>query len=219
MKSGVILIMVVLGLVSAHFAGARSMLLQLREQRREKLGSRLPHRQAESNSQPRRGPEPAGGYRHRRQGGRLDHAEILERVQETGPAAERVSELWRSGARWRAGAVSVQRQADTPAKTMPPEAEGVSPGSRSNRQTGGVAAEFALVLIPFLVVLFGIIDLGHFFWTDHVVTEAAREGARWAILNEPSNAEVQGAITQKMTDGGISATPTISISGRAPVRR
>ncbi len=112
--------------------------------------------------------------------------------------------------------MSVQRQVDTPAKTMPPEAEGVSPGSRSNRQTGAVAAEFALVLIPFLLVLFGIIDFGHFFWTDHVVTEAAREGARWAILNEPSNAEVQGAITQKMADGGISATPTISISGRTP---
>lgn len=78
--------------------------------------------------------------------------------------------------------------------------------------------EFALILIPLLLVLFAIIDFGRFFWTDHVVTEAAREGARMAILNEPSNGEVRGIIGQTLAKGGITAAANVSISARVPGR-
>jgi Flp pilus assembly protein TadG len=45
---------------------------------------------------------------------------------------------------------------------------------------GAAAAEMALVL-PFLIALmFGAFELGHFFWSEHKVVKAVRDGARFA---------------------------------------
>ncbi len=49
---------------------------------------------------------------------------------------------------------------------------------RLHSDSGAVAVEFALVMVPLLLLLFGIIDFGFAFNNQLAVTAAAREGAR-----------------------------------------
>lgn len=49
---------------------------------------------------------------------------------------------------------------------------------RADRQGGQSLAEFALVLIPFLLLLLGLFDLGRGVYTYNAVSQAAREIAR-----------------------------------------
>ena len=47
-------------------------------------------------------------------------------------------------------------------------------------QRGASAAELALILPLLLLLLFGGLEAGHFIWTQHKLTEAVRDGARYA---------------------------------------
>lgn len=47
-------------------------------------------------------------------------------------------------------------------------------------QDGGPAAEFALALPMMIVLMFGGLEAGHFFWTEHKLVKAVRDGARYA---------------------------------------
>jgi hypothetical protein len=61
---------------------------------------------------------------------------------------------------------------------------------RSGRRRGAGQAltEFALVVPFFLLVLYGIIEFGRYVYTVQVLNNAAREGARYAIVHgEESN--------------------------------
>ncbi len=49
-------------------------------------------------------------------------------------------------------------------------------------QSGSTAAEFALVLPLFLIMLFGIIDAGRFMWEFNRAEKATQVGARVAIV-------------------------------------
>ncbi len=54
------------------------------------------------------------------------------------------------------------------------------PASITRDQSGAAAAEMAL-LVPLLVILmFGSFELGHYFWNEHKVVKAVRDGARFA---------------------------------------
>jgi Flp pilus assembly pilin Flp len=58
------------------------------------------------------------------------------------------------------------------------------------RDTKGVAmVEFAIIVALFLTIVAGIIDLGHAFYLQHIVTNASREGARYGVAYrvDPSN--------------------------------
>lgn len=54
---------------------------------------------------------------------------------------------------------------------------------RRRDDRGQSLVEFAMVLPIFLMLLVGIFDLGHVVWTNDVVANAAREGARYAIVH------------------------------------
>lgn len=45
---------------------------------------------------------------------------------------------------------------------------------------GSSAVEFALALPMMLVLMFGGLEAGHFFWTEHKLVKAVRDGARYA---------------------------------------
>ena len=45
---------------------------------------------------------------------------------------------------------------------------------------GSAAAEFALALPMMLALMFGGFEAGHFFWTEHKLVKAVRDGARFA---------------------------------------
>lgn len=49
------------------------------------------------------------------------------------------------------------------------------------RDTRGVAAaEMAMVTPLLMVIMFGIFEAGNFFWNEHIVVKAVRDGARFA---------------------------------------
>lgn len=81
---------------------------------------------------------------------------------------------------------------------------------------GQAVAEFALVLIPFLFLLFGVFDLGRGVYQFNAVAEASREIARVTIvhpyttccaLGSSSEAlaviQTQKAVVPGLTDAGI----------------
>jgi Flp pilus assembly protein TadG len=51
---------------------------------------------------------------------------------------------------------------------------------RGRGQEGSVAVEFALILPILLLLIAGALDMGHMYYIDHLITNASREGARYA---------------------------------------
>jgi len=69
--------------------------------------------------------------------------------------------------------------------------------SGSSGERGSALVEFALCLPLLLVVIAGIVDFGFAFQRYEVVTNAAREGARMAVLpNSYTEAEIQTRVRE-----------------------
>jgi Flp pilus assembly protein TadG len=47
------------------------------------------------------------------------------------------------------------------------------------RTEGAVSVEFALLIVIFLTIVAGIIDFGHAYYMQQIITTASREGARY----------------------------------------
>jgi Flp pilus assembly protein TadG len=54
------------------------------------------------------------------------------------------------------------------------------------RDDGQALAEFALVLPILFFLIAGIIEFGRGWNIKHAVTDASREGARWAVVQDPA---------------------------------
>ena len=54
---------------------------------------------------------------------------------------------------------------------------------RKSGRKGAVALEYAIVLIPFLITVLGILDFGFLVMAKHQITNAARECGRLACVN------------------------------------
>jgi Flp pilus assembly protein TadG len=83
-------------------------------------------------------------------------------------------------------------------------------------ESGAELVEFALIFPTLLLVLGGVADLGMLFQRYEVVTNAAREGARVAVLPEYAanvNANVTTRVNQYLTAAGLTGTPTVSPVG------
>ena len=81
-----------------------------------------------------------------------------------------------------------------------------------DNERGAVLIEFALVL-PLLLVLFaGMFDMGLAFQRYQAVTNAAREGARMAVLPGYSTAEVESRVRNYLAASGVPGTPTIVVT-------
>ncbi len=52
---------------------------------------------------------------------------------------------------------------------------------RGRGQEGVAAVEFALLLLPLLLIIGGVVDFGHGYYIKHVITTASREGARYGV--------------------------------------
>src|SRR5437870_1165231 len=75
--------------------------------------------------------------------------------------------------------------------------------ARWSREAGAEIVEFALVLPLLLLVVLGIIDFGFLFQRYEVVTNAAREGARVAVLPGYGDADAVLRVDQYLKAGGL----------------
>jgi Flp pilus assembly protein TadG len=68
--------------------------------------------------------------------------------------------------------------------------------SKLIRRNSGVAAvEFAIVLPVLVLLIAGMMDLGHAFYLKQIITNASREGARYGILYK-SQTGADGKVTR-----------------------
>ena len=93
-------------------------------------------------------------------------------------------------------------------------------------QDGASAVEFAIVLPLFVVLIFGIIEFGVIMYNKAIITNASREGARFAILFDSvvhTDLDIENKVKEHLKFdpidnssilinlGGASAPPTISV--------
>jgi len=86
-------------------------------------------------------------------------------------------------------------------------------------ESGAAVVEFAVIAALFLVVVFGIIELGIIMFNKHILTNASREGARAGVVMKVPrvlDSEIQTivenyALERLMTFGESSVSPTIEI--------
>jgi Flp pilus assembly protein TadG len=78
-------------------------------------------------------------------------------------------------------------------------------------ERGQALVETAIMLPILLLVCVGIFEFGRAFQTWQVLTNAAREGARIAILPNATTAEVQARVVQYVTAGQLPNTPTVTV--------
>lgn len=86
---------------------------------------------------------------------------------------------------------------------------------RVGRRRGAAAAEFALVLPVFFMIVLGIIELARVFMVVHLLSDAARKGCRTAAVKGSSTADISGIISDLLTNESISgsaATITVTVN-------
>ena len=72
-------------------------------------------------------------------------------------------------------------------------------------ESGATAIEFALVIVPLLLLLLGTFETGRLLWTHHALQEAAISGARCMGLRAPACA-VDGVYSSEQTRSLIQQT-------------
>lgn len=79
--------------------------------------------------------------------------------------------------------------------------------SRSYRkQRGAAAVEFAVVAPVFVLLIFGMIEYGRMVMVQQMLTNASREGARRAVLEGSTEADVRAVVTEYLTPANIPVT-------------
>ena len=81
---------------------------------------------------------------------------------------------------------------------------------RFRSERGAELIEFALAVPLLLFIIMGLVDFGFLFQRFQVVTNAAREGARIAVLPGYGNADVEARVRSYMTEGGVANTTSNS---------
>ena len=93
--------------------------------------------------------------------------------------------------------------------------------SRFRSDTGAAAVEFAIIILPLVLLLTGIIDFGRAYNQQLTVTAAAQDGARvMAVQNNATtarNATITSAagLSPALTSGQITISPSTCTPGVA----
>lgn len=77
---------------------------------------------------------------------------------------------------------------------------------KSSPRRGAAAVEFAIVASLFFALIFGIIEFGRLMMVQQVLTNASREGARRAIIENSTEAEVREVIESYLGDAAVSGS-------------
>jgi Flp pilus assembly protein TadG len=98
---------------------------------------------------------------------------------------------------------------------------------RGRAQEGSAAVEFALILPVLLLLVLGGLDMGHMYYMDHLITNASREGARyaakytWPSTAEPTSAQVSNYVKSTLNYDAFNLTNltvTKTVAGAIPSR-
>lgn len=81
--------------------------------------------------------------------------------------------------------------------------DGVCRSYRKKRR-GAAAVEFAIVAPVFFLLVFGMVEFGRMVMVQQVITNAAREGARRAVLDGATTSAVETTVEDYLTAGSIS---------------
>ena len=66
-------------------------------------------------------------------------------------------------------------------------------GRLFRQESGAAAAEMAMVAPLLITIMFGSMEIGHYFYSEHVVVKAVRDGARFAARQSFANYTCPGA--------------------------
>ena len=86
------------------------------------------------------------------------------------------------------------------------------PRRRCRSERGAALLETAITLPLLLFVCIGIIEFGRLYQTWQVMTNAAREGARIAVLPSPTNAGYDSRVRQYLDMGGLKNDSTVGVN-------
>lgn len=76
----------------------------------------------------------------------------------------------------------------------------------NKRERGATLVEFAIVATIFFTSLFAVIEFGRLFWTHNALKDAARRGARYAIIRKNDSAGIT-AVKNMVVYGDPNANP------------
>jgi Flp pilus assembly protein TadG len=82
-------------------------------------------------------------------------------------------------------------------------------GQRLSGEKGSTLVEFAFVFMLLMAMLLGIVDFGRALYAYHFISGAARQAARWAIVNGNSCTD-DGSCTAPISCSSSSCTPCTS---------
>jgi Flp pilus assembly protein TadG len=92
----------------------------------------------------------------------------------------------------------------------------IASGAKRLRK-GAAAVEFALVMPLFFMLILGIIEFGRAIMVEQIITNAAREGARIAIVPGTSTAATQAQVANYLVNGAvISSSSSLNSGGNNP---
>jgi Flp pilus assembly protein TadG len=90
--------------------------------------------------------------------------------------------------------------------------------SQGNVERGVTTVEGAIVLVVFFMLLLGVIEAGNFLSMRQVLTNAAREGARFAVLpiqgtnTLPNDTEIIARVDRYLVAGHLTGATTTTAS-------
>jgi Flp pilus assembly protein TadG len=84
---------------------------------------------------------------------------------------------------------------------------------RPHRPKGQALVEFALVVPVFILLLFGLIDVGRLVYVNNALAEGAREGARWGSVQGRSN-NPSSIQTHTLSIVAAVPNPTVTVTCR-----
>lgn len=85
---------------------------------------------------------------------------------------------------------------------------------RSRRSRGQAIVEFALAIPIFIVLVFGLIDVGRLVYVNNAISQGAREGARYGSVQGRSGSAADRTAVGAHTTGIMAAVPdpTVTVS-------
>lgn len=81
---------------------------------------------------------------------------------------------------------------------------------RNKKQGGVVAVEFAILIIPMVLIVFGITELGRAFYQYNTLVKATRDAARYKSFTNQGVNEAEAKCLAVTGDDSCSGTPLVN---------